>query len=763
MKTHDTVADKPTAVGTSLPLLLWCTLGLLLPRATLYGELAPFGIGLAGAATTGRWPITLALVAGYLFAQPVSLPLRYVAAIAVVGGARWVAAALPDADDAPLTAPLITLVSTLVTGFVVFGQGGLDGYRIILIVAESIVATASTLFFSVAMRTTARLSAGDADSLTTAGQASLLFVAAVAAMAAATLTVGGFAPGRGIAVLFVLCLARAGRENGGCLAGCVLGTAMALANPDYVALAVGLGLGGMLAGAFVPFGRLAQSGMLFATTAVAALTQPADTAIYYLYEVLAAGILFPLLPARGEQWVAGLFFPGREQTAARGVRRLTTMRLRTAAEAMKDVASTVDQVARRLGGDNSPTAIYKESSLVACEGCPLHVLCWGQHADELTASLEAMTPLLSQQGPITVGQLTGYAAAHCRRKERLVDYINRSYDQYVAREGAWRRLRELQQAAGNQLAGAGTLLAELADDLTDPRQVDSELSDRMMTVCRDFGIAATDALCLRRGEQLTVDILLAGSPPATEGRWLKQIARVCGQELTAPTLSRWGKQTRLTLVTPLRYALEMATAQRLCDGEKLCGDAVETCHYDGRQVVILSDGMGSGGRAAVEGAMAAALTARLWQAGFSPGGTVHSVNAALQVKSRDESLATLDIATIDLSTGRLDSYKAGAATSLLRSAGRVSRVERPSLPLGILTDIAVEHSHDRLVKGDIFLLCSDGVFPGGVAPAEQLLLEAPVDLPLQALADRIADAARAEQTHQGFPQDDITVVAMRLT
>ena len=55
-------AGKPTAAVT----LFWCLMGLLLPRATLYGELAPFGISLAAAATGGTLPVTASLIAGYL-------------------------------------------------------------------------------------------------------------------------------------------------------------------------------------------------------------------------------------------------------------------------------------------------------------------------------------------------------------------------------------------------------------------------------------------------------------------------------------------------------------------------------------------------------------------------------------------------------------------------------------------------------------------------------------------------------------------------
>ncbi len=170
--------------------------------------------------------------------------------------------------------------------------------------------------------------------------------------------------------------------------------------------------------------------------------------------------------------------------------------------------------------------------------------------------------------------------------------------------------------------------------------------------------------------------------------------------------------------------------------------------------------MGSGGRAAVDGAMAAGLTTHLLQAGFGPDSVLRMVNTALMVKS-GTSLATLDVASIDLFTGRLESFKAGASVSLLRSKGIVSRMERSSLPVGILRDIAFERSQDTLVDGDILLLASDGVVSAGVGWVEEALRDFDLEQGgVQELAESIAYAARQKQ--KGQREDDITVIALQV-
>ena len=83
------------------------------------------------------------------------------------------------------------------------------------------------------------------------------------------------------------------------------------------------------------------------------------------------------------------------------------------------------------------------------------------------------------------------------------------------------------------------------------------------------------------------------------------------------------------------------------------------------------------------------------------------------VKSGDESLATLDIICIDLFTGIADLMKAGAAATYIKKDGVVQRVDFSSLPVGILTDVKLEHRTLRLGNDDWVLMVSDGAVVSG--------------------------------------------------
>ena len=741
--------------GSALVTLLWCGVGLLAPRATLLGALAPFGIGLAACGGAANLPTLLCIAIGYL---PVAtaMPLRYVAAVALIGGARWILDTLPDGARQPFVPPLLAFVSCAATGWMSLMGSGADGYRLLLILTEAAVAAGAALFFDVAMSATLRprlpLSAGVS--------AAVIAAAAVTVCAAATIEIGGFSPGRAIAALLVLLYARTERVAGGCVAGCVLGGGLALTAPTAVPMAVALAFGGLLAGVFARFGRILQAVFFLLGAVLLILTETDVGILFYLYEWLCAALLFCLLPSPWEKRLVGFLSRKRDLPAAEGVRRMTSLRLQIACGAIEEVSRNVEEVSRRLShhGAADVTSLYRGCATAVCAACPMRGVCWDLKRQETLDALEGLTPILQQEGQITAAHLHNLPVS-CRRSEGLARHITTAYGQYVAREAAWCRLTEIQQAVERQFSGTGALLSGLAGRLQDPHGVDMTLSQQVLDLCEDYGMAVEEALCTRDGRGRLTVCLLACDEQLPEGRWHKRMEKVCGCALTAPTVAGWGEQVRVTLTEPPKYTVEWGSACRICPDETLCGDTVQTGDLSGGKVVILSDGMGCGGRAAVDSAMAAGIAMRLWQADFVPEAILQTVNAALLVKSREESLATLDVAVVDTHTGRLDLYKAGAAATLLRSGGRVSRMEHTGLPVGILPEVRFAHSHDTLGEGDILLMVSDGALCGGVEAVEALLAAYPKEGDMPTLAQAVVDAAAAaEEEHP----DDITAVAIRL-
>ena len=744
--------------------LVGAMIGLLSAHATVYGDLAPFGVGAAAAAGgAGAILVYLATMVGYLLPGGSSLSLRYVAAVAAAGGLRWTLGGLRLLSEKRTFAPFLALSATAATGLAMYAVVGVTLHHVLLILCESLIAAGyayvceQTNSIALSLRRMPAASATD--------QTAIVVTALVLLLSISGIEIGDVSPGRILSVLLILLCARAGREQGGSIAGIVLGVVTLLSAPERAYVGVAYALGGMLAGMFSRFGKWAQTGVFFVVVILLSIGAGGIPLLIGLYEVLAAGVIFLALPGRAQRWLTGFFTGAEEKPAVEGLRRSVVLRLNVASKAMSEVAGTVDEVSRKLSGVSAPDlgSVYFGVSDSVCTRCAMKMLCWERDLNNTMDCFNHLTVPLRERGRVTCGDVGGILPKRCHRLDEIVYEINRGYGEHCLREGAFRRLSEIRSVVTDQFSGMAELLSEFSEDFADAEVVDTEAAQHVKEVCEAFHLEVREAVCtVGKGNRMRVEILATDTKAhIREEEWLRRMGEVCGRAFDHPNVVRIGDQVRITLIERARYRVKAARAQLACGRQRLCGDAAEQLLDGvGHFLAVLSDGMGSGGRAAVDGAMAAGLTARLFGAGFGEDSVLRMVNSALMVKSSDESLATLDVMKIDLFTGKMVSLKAGAAPSLLCSHGRVSRMERSSLPMGILRDIVFERQTDTLTDGDVVLMLSDGALTGGIGWVEERLRDYdPTKTSLQSLAEDIASTAREQQTDH---QDDITVLALRV-
>ncbi len=756
--------QEEVTFGKSGWILLWSLFGLLFPRVQLYRLMAPFGLGLAGAISgPGAALVSLMTGIGYLLLSDVGFPLRYVAAILLISGIRWVFSGFVKLTEHAWFAPVLVFVSTAGTGVLIGSLLQADLSSILLSVSEGIVSAA---FCYIMKQVTVEAEETDAASYTAISRAGWILVSAITYMSLSSVVISGISPANIAAGIFVLLMADALRERGGAVMGIVMSIAIITVYPDRWQIAVGYAFGGLLAGIFARFGRFAIAGSFAAATTVISLNGGSNTTFLIgVYETLAATVLFLVIPSGIGRTCAAFLF-GRESTAAAdGFRRSVAMRLDLASRAMEEVSATVDIVSRQLCDIGAPDlgTVYRDAAEEVCRTCAGKMTCWKRYYADTMASLNDLSPILREKSVVTAGDIRGHLARSCPRIDEMAGQVSRRYTEYHARESGARRLREIQSVVRNQFAGMSGIFSDFACEFSGLKRVDGDMADRVFSLCERHGLPVLDVVCLcNENGRMTLELLLEESYLRPDSSaWLREIDALCGQSFAKPIVTPLTDTIRVTLHQEARYAASIGEAQLICPGETVCGDAYEYfCDEEGRLQVILSDGMGTGGAAAVDGAMAAGLTARMLRAGFSMDNIVKILGAALMVKSDNETSATLDVLTVDLFSGEVTMTKAGACTTMLISRGRVSRIGASSLPIGILQDTLYERIDERVADGDILLMMSDGVMPEGDEWLEEAIKagEMPLD-DMAVLADRIATAARKRQTGHA---DDITVMAIRI-
>lgn len=753
--------EKEWHIGNIVPTVVFVILGLIVPQGTIYETLSPFGISLAAAVYgTGAIPVYVAIMLGYLLAGHTLLPLRYLAAVAVTGAAGWTCGVLPAVTKSKWFAPLLACIATLASGLTMESAGML---RVFLTLAESLAAGGFAYFFKEFF---SFLHKSNRNAMVLSEQTGVVLLGAVAIMAIAPLEIYAVSVGRVIAGIFVMLFARCGREQSGAVAGTILGVAMALCAPDRLYLAVALAFGGLLGGMFSRYGRFAVAGVYLIANVLICLIAPTDLmAAISIYETAAACVIFVLIPRKCDKPMRRYLVYGQFLPAVEGMRHFMTMQLDVTAKAMHEVAGTVDTLSKKLSRFGAPDlgSMYRAVGDSVCKNCSLNMYCWESNFADVTDAFNQLTPILREKGYVEMTDFGGYLARSCRRPREIVAYVNDGYRLLTERENAWSRLREVRAVIGEQFSDMGDVLCELGENFGIKQRVDPETAGRVVSLCEDYGMPVEEAVCfLDRRERITLEILTEDVGVCIDGgKWFEELQTVCGREFDHPTTVQLGNSVKITFTERPLYRVQVGIAQSIAGGEKLSGDTVEQYSDGGISGIIISDGMGSGGRAAVDSTLAAGMTAKLLAAGLQPDTVLKMVNTALIAKSGDESLTTLDVLLADVFTGHIKVYKAGAASSLLYSGGRVSRIESPSLPIGILRDTGFAVSSDTVSDGDIILMLSDGVLDDGIAWVEEFLRDADVSA-ADNLAQAVLDAAHIRAKNAGHT-DDMTVVAVCFT
>ena len=754
--------ELPDSVRVVLEQAIYGVIGLVLSLRTFDGTCMPFGIAFASAAPA-RTCLAAALgaSAGYLIAGTVTQALQAIAALAVV---TVVARGL--GRIARSVSPRACAVAAAGAGCAVTSSArvvidGVTSAGVTLALAETALAAGCAyIFHRVTELNLKKLRTADKTSV-----ACLVILTCVILMSLAPFELAGISPARIAGVLLILLAARAAGVSGGAVAGIAAGIAMAAGSGSPAYITAGYALGGLLAGICAPLGSFGCAVAFTAANGVAALIAGAavpDTAL--LIETAAADVIFLLVPSKAierlQSWTVIRDEQREDAGEEDGLRRSLVMRLKGAASAMEDVSVCVDKVCAGLKERCAPdmTGVYNKVSDSVCFSCTMRSFCWTTAFDDTMNVFNDIGTALRAQGKATLDNAPGYFLSRCTRKEKLIDAFNYEYTNYLESLSARDEIGRIRSQAAEQFGTIAQMLSDLSGEYAQTRTYDDKAAYRVRTHLQANKIPVTEADCiLDKDGRMTVHVMCDPVRGADRRMIAREVGAAARRIFELPCVNTCAGKTIITLSEKACFTAPAAGTQITCSSSSVSGDSYE-CFNDGRgrQILVISDGMGTGARAAVDGAMASGLLARLIKAGFGFDCALKVVNSSLLVKSSDESLATLDIACIDLFTGQVDFLKAGAPASFIRKNGKAHRLENASLPAGILQEVSFARNSAMLGAGDIVLMASDGALEGDT---EWICahLEDWKDGDAQELARHIAQEAKRRVA--GIHDDDITVVA----
>ncbi len=324
------------------------------------------------------------------------------------------------------------------------------------------------------------------------------------------------------------------------------------------------------------------------------------------------------------------------------------------------------------------------------------------------------------------------------------------------------KLYEMRRLLTDQFSSVGDFLNEFANEITAGRIHDPSRSAALKSALKEGGVAVDSLKYFTdKNSAVTVELLLIDRPfDISWKKALNIISIVTSRKFERPEIAVNEASTTLIFRQKLPYRLQIGYSQKSAREGAVCGDTVSiAARVESKGFALISDGMGTGPRAAVDSRMTAGIMKKLLCSGFSFESALKIINSALIVRSEEESLASIDGIETNLFTGETFFYKAGATGSLVRKGDRIATLERASLPLGILRNISFSKSAFTAEAGDIILLFSDGITQGNWDWISDELLSWSTNS-MEDLSMHILKLAHLRQ--EKATADDMTVVAIKL-
>ena len=215
-----------------------------------------------------------------------------------------------------------------------------------------------------------------------------------------------------------------------------------------------------------------------------------------------------------------------------------------------------------------------------------------------------------------------------------------------------------------------------------------------------------------------------------------------------------------------KFKINIASAKATKNNSEMSGDtSIQTSLHDGKFMMALSDGMGSGPKAKKSSSTVIKMLRKMLTTGFDKDVSIGLINSSININSDGETYATIDISVIDRTTGNIEFVKNGACPTFIKSENRVEVIKAVSLPAGIVDNIDLVVYDKDLKGGEIIVMCSDGILESNqeLTNKEIWVKELLENIETEDI-QKIANILLQESIDNGFgiAKDDMTILIAKV-
>lgn len=399
-----------------------------------------------------------------------------------------------------------------------------------------------------------------------------------------------------------------------------------------------------------------------------------------------------------------------------------------------------------------------------CDKCADKDNCYRSSGTFFKCSIDTVVTNGYDRGRVLLTDLPQYLTTNCSKVNTLVSTLNNLLSSYKDYAMAIKNLDTSKVLIAEQLYATSKLLSSLSLDIGASITFDKKLEEKVMEELRYSGIMCVEVAIFQKDISVKELSIIVTNDTLDDTKLTKCVSKCLGVSVmvTNKKPSTMPSTTAVTLVSSPNFSVAFGEACAKKFGSKSSGDSHSIIKIDdGKYLVALIDGMGSGNSASSISTLTIRLIENFYRAGFDSDLILSTVNKLLAL-SEEENFATIDLCVIDGRKNTYDFIKLASSDGyILGATGECEVISGSNLPVGILDDVKPNVLGRLISNMDTLVFLSDGVSDALSAHLNIPSYLRSLDiLNPQVLSDTIL--RKAIELSDGTPKDDMTVIAVRV-
>lgn len=607
-------------------------------------------------------------------------------------------------------------------------------YDVLLSITYGIIAVAFYKIFANSISVIENLGQKKAFSIEEVIGTSLLLAIAVSAFS--DLTILGFSIRNIFSILIVLIL---GWKNGilvGATSGVTIGVTLGIITGGEPIIIAAYAISGMVAGILNRFGKIGVIvGFCIGNVILAYASNGYTVELIYFKEILLASIILLAIPKNInidiEEFVGGAkFLPiSRERSLTR--EKETAEKLNHVSETIKKLANTYVKEQKNetytLEEKEENKQIFINELLNNLEPYKDNLLYEdianvdGKIVDKIFSMLlekqeierEDLLKIFADCNSYIVGfddkEVSQYLDENILQILRIVNISYKvSKNNFV-----WqKKLDENKKNMETQLKGVSKVISGIAKDIEQNVEADKKYTKQEIEIIELLKQKEIEVkeVSIQKKDRYIINIYTKEMPDNTVVENI--LTKVLKEKIVLNEEN--STETNLIYMSDDKYVIGFATADSSKNQSEISGDNfINVRLKDGKYIIALSDGIGTGKKANESSMQALAMLQNLLSSGFDKNTSIELITSSLINKS-DEIFATLDIAILDLYKGTIEFIKSGACPTYIKKNKRVQIIKSNSLPAGMINQDNIQIFDTDIQNEQIMLMCTDGVLDSNI-------------------------------------------------